>query len=343
MHTSGLVGCSNAHKEIVEKLTRVAPTDAEILLTGPSGVGKELYAHHVHAQSHRKHGRFVPVNCGTLSGDLLENTLFGHVGGAFTGATSLGEGLVSEAEGGTLFLDEVDSLTLACQTKLLRFLQDQRYRRLGESRLRQANVRIIAATNTNLEAAINEGRFRVDLFFRLRVVPVEIPALCHRTEDIPALVAAFTASRAAAYKLPALTFSAAAIERMQAYGWPGNIRELENCIAYLTCLCPGRTILPHDLPFLKRLRGPDAPACEDGLVEEEAADGQLLQAGVDSLRGIKTRLVSEFERKYIERALQATGGNVSAAARMSGKNRRALVELMRKHEISPEVYRAARS
>jgi two-component system, NtrC family, response regulator GlrR len=315
--TPRLVGCSRAHREILEKLTRVAPTDVEVLIMGPSGVGKELYASHVHLQSHRSHCRFVPVNCGSLSSDLLENTLFGHVGGAFTGATSLGEGLVNEAEGGTLFLDEVDSLSVPCQAKLLRFLQDQKYRRLGEGRLRQANVRVVAATNSDLEEAVNDGRFRMDLFFRLRVVPVEIPALCHRTEDIPELVAAFTASSATSYKLPALKFEHATIERMQGYDWPGNIRELENCIAYLTCLRLGRPIGPHDLPFLTRLRRSDATASK----EPPEVDQPLVS--IDTFQEIKTRLISEFERQYIERALQSTGGNVSAAARISGKNRRA--------------------
>ncbi len=330
MYAPGLVGCSRSHKEVLDKLTRVAATNAEVLLIGPSGVGKELYANHVHVHSHRSDRRFVPVNCSSLSGDLLENTLFGHVGGAFTGARALSEGLVSEAEGGTLFFDEVDSLSVPCQTKLLRFLQDQKYRRLGEGRLRQANVRIIAATNTDLEAGVSEGRFRRDLFFRLRVFPVEIPALCRRPEDIPELIAAFKARSAAEYDLPAVELSSATVERMQRYEWPGNIRELENCVAYLTCLQLGRPIEPHDLPFLSLLRDNAAEAAE-----QPAFRG-------DGLRDWKNRLVAEFERQFIERALRTTNGNVSAAARMSGKNRRALFELMRKHEIRPDDFRAAR-
>ena len=330
-----LVGSSRAHKEVLEKLSRIAPTDAEVLLTGPSGVGKELYANQVHLQSARSHCRFVPVNCGSLSSDLIDNTLFGHVGGAFTGATALSEGLVSEAEGGTLFLDEVDSLSIPCQTKLLRFLQDQKYRRLGESRLRQANVRVIAATNCDLEMAVNDARFRMDLFFRLRVVPVEIPPLSRRAEDIPELVAAFTARSAEAYRLPELEFRAEAIARMQRYEWPGNIRELENCISYLTCLQLGRPIAPDDLPFLTRLRCSEAASAEDNSEAEQPDESS------DTLRDAKSRLISEFERQYIERALRATSGNVSAAARMCGKNRRALFELMRKHEISSDEYRIA--
>jgi DNA-binding NtrC family response regulator len=329
MAALGLVGCSKSHKEVVDKLTRVAPTNAEVLLVGPSGVGKELYANLVHIHSHRSAKRFVPVNCGCLSGDLLENTLFGHVGGAFTGARALSEGLVSEAEGGTLFLDEVDSLSVLCQTKLLRFLQDQKYRRLGESRLRQADVRIIAATNTELEKAVSEGHFRKDLFFRLRVFPVEIAALCRRPEDIPELIAFFRARSAAEYGLPPAELSPVIVECMQRYEWPGNIRELENCVAYLTCLQLGRPIEPHDLPFLSQLRDTTAQHAEQPAFHD------------NGLQDSKNRLVADFERQYIERALRTTNGNISAAARMSGKNRRALFELIRKHEIRPDEFRTA--
>lgn len=329
MNALGLVGCSKSHKDVIDKLTRVAPTNAEVLLIGPSGIGKELYANYVHINSHRSARGFVPVNCGSLSGDLLENTLFGHVGGAFTGARLLSEGLVSEAEGGTLFLDEVDSLSLPCQTKLLRFLQDQKYRRLGEGRLRQADIRVIAATNSDLEKAVIDGHFRRDLFFRLRVFPVEIAALCRRPEDIPELIAVFRLRIAAEYKLPPVVLSLAIIECMQRYEWPGNIRELENCIAYLTCLQLGRLIQPHDLPFLSQLSDTNVAHSEQPAVQ----DGDFQES--------KNRLVADFERQYIERALKTTNGNVSAAARMCGKNRRALFELMRKHEILPNGFRNA--
>jgi transcriptional regulator with PAS, ATPase and Fis domain len=159
--------------------------DAEVLISGPSGVGKELYARYVHERSPRGTAAFVPVNCGALPVDLLENELFGHVKGAFTGARPHSEGVVVMAEGGTLFLDEVDSLALISQVKLLRFLQEKEYRRLGETRIRRANVRIIAATNTDLVDAVRDGRFREDLFFRLQVVPIEVPALRERPSDIP--------------------------------------------------------------------------------------------------------------------------------------------------------------
>jgi DNA-binding NtrC family response regulator len=246
MFDSPLLGCSEAHLQLLSLIAKVARTDAEILISGPSGVGKELYAQYVHRCSLRNGAAFVPINCGVLPPELIENELFGHVGGAFTGARPQSEGLVATAEGGTLFLDEVDSLALIAQVKLLRFLQGKEYRRLGETRLRRANVRIIAATNTDLLAAVREGYFREDLFFRLRVIPIEVPALRERACDIPVLIEEFAKRFAQTYQLPRTSFSPAAMEKMRCYSWPGNIRELENCVNYLTCRQLNRTIQPTD-------------------------------------------------------------------------------------------------
>src|SRR5215813_14277654 len=203
MFDSPLIGCSEAHCQLLDRLAKVAGTDAEILISGPSGVGKELYARYAHNCSPRGKAAFVPVNCGALPPELVENELFGHVGGAFTGARPHGEGLVAAAESGALFLDEVDSLALIAQVKLLRFLQEKEYRRLGETRLRRANLRIIAATNTDLLAAVREGWFREDLFFRLRVVPIEVPSLQERPCDIPLLLGAYVTRYAEVYNLKA--------------------------------------------------------------------------------------------------------------------------------------------
>ena len=227
-----------------------------------------------------------------------------------------------------------NSLSFACQIMLLRFLQDKKYRRLGENRLRQANIRVIAATNADLEAEVGEGRFRKDLFFRLRVVPVEVPALWRRPEDIPQLIEAFTEKSSIEYKLPAVQFTVAALGCMRGYEWPGNVRELENCVAYLTCLQPHRPIEPCDLPLLSRLRAVPPLTGRDNPAVPANGYGESLQVS-------KSRLVGEFERQYIEHALRITSGNISAAARISGKNRRALFELMRKYEISPDDFRAA--
>jgi two-component system, NtrC family, response regulator GlrR len=314
-----LVGTSLAHTSLVERLQKVAPTDAEVLICGATGTGKELYATFVHQQSARAKASFVPVNCGGLPVELFENELFGHVGGAFTGARPHSDGLISAAEGGTLFLDEINSLPMACQVKLLRFLQDKEYRRLGETRLRRANVRIIAATNIDLIGAVRAKDFREDLFFRLRVVPIEIPSLSQRPDDIPLLVTTFIDRCSEIYKLPTIVLSGRAIDRLTSYSWPGNVRELENCIKFLTCLQLGRPIDPDDLPLLG-----------DG----ETHNGVPMGTGAGPFKALKRELIDGFERTYLGDALRCSGGNIAAAARASGKPRRAFFELMRKHEIT---------
>jgi two-component system, NtrC family, response regulator GlrR len=321
-HSAGLIGESPAHVELLKRLDKVAPTDAEVLISGPTGAGKELYAGYVHEQSRRRASAFVPVNCGGLPVELIENELFGHVGGAFTGARAQSAGLISAAEGGTIFLDEVDSLPLACQAKLLRFLQQKEYRRLGETRLRHADLRIIAATNADLIAAVRAKSFREDFFFRLRVVPIEVPSLAQRREDIPLLLKVFSARIADEYRLPQIVISDRACERLLSYAWPGNVRELENCVKYLTCLQLTRPVDPYDLPLIQ---------------SEEANKASLgMEKLVDAgpLKTVKRDLVTQFERAYLEHALQRYGGNITAAARASGKPRRAFFELMRKHGIT---------
>jgi two-component system, NtrC family, response regulator GlrR len=315
----GMVGCSDVHQRLLAQLTKFAPTDAEILITGATGTGKELYAGFVHQQSLRSKAAFVPVNCGAIPDQLLENELFGHVGGAFTGAQPRTDGLVATAEGGTLFLDEVDTLSLPCQVKLLRFIQEKEYRRLGETRLRRANVRFIAATNTDLLTAVKSGRFREDLFFRLRVIPIEIPPLWKRKADIRPLLDQYVAYYAELYKVTPITLDAGALERIDSYSWPGNIRELENCVQYLTCLQFDHAVQAEDLPLLN-------------LEEEQDQTPAEVGSGL-SFQKAKRELVTLFEREYLEEALRRSGGNIAEAARASGKARRAFFELMRKHGI----------
>jgi DNA-binding NtrC family response regulator len=311
-----------AHRLLLEKLSKIANTDAEILISGPTGVGKELYARFVHRHSVRRNASFVPVNCGALPNDLLENEFFGHVGGAFTGARPQSEGLVAEAEGGTLFLDEVDSLSLSSQIKLLRFLQDKQYRRLGETRIRRSNVRFIAATNADLVTGMREGRFREDLFFRLRVIPIEVPPLRERPEDIPVLISLYVTYYAKAYQLVEIRISEAAQYRLHTYTWPGNFRELENCVRYLTCLQLNRCVEPRDLPLLDVEGEKNVTLEQSGLTEQSFGEA-------------KRELVNRFERNYLEDALRKSGGNIAQAARASGKPRRAFFELMRKHSVNP--------
>jgi two-component system, NtrC family, response regulator GlrR len=319
-----LIGASAAHSELLAKLDKVAPTDAEVLISGPTGVGKELYANYLHQHSARATAPFVPVNCGGLPIDLIENELFGHIGGAFTGAKAQSTGLVAAADGGTLFFDEIDSLPRPCQAKLLRFLQDKAYRRLGDARLQRANVRIVAATNVDLMSAVRAKTFREDLYFRICVVSLRVPPLSERPDDIPPLIDAFIERCSEAYKLPRVVLGPRALERLEAYVWPGNIRELENCIKYLTCLQLTRAVDLYDLPLP---------------TESEEADGKpsldaLAKAG--PLKVVKRDLVNEFERGYLEGALRNSGGNITAAAQSSGKPRRAFFELMRKRGVTAQ-------
>ena len=318
-----LRGTSAAHQQVLTILDRVAATDAEVLISGPTGSGKELYAIYLHQRSHRAKAPFIPVNCGALPSDLIENELFGHVGGAFTGARPQSFGLVAEAEGGTLFLDEVDSLPLSAQAKLLRFVQEKEYRRLGETRLRRADLRIVAATNSDLVAAVRKKAFRQDLFFRLRVVPVEVPSLAGRRDDIPLLLGEFASRYADLYHLPRIVVGDRAMQRITTYGWPGNVRELENCVRYLTCLQLARPVDPYDLPLLDE-EEPDAPVQMCDL----ARSGPLKQ--------VKRDLVDRLERAYLEEALRCSHGNIAAAARASCKQRRAFFELMRKHGVTAQ-------
>lgn len=324
-----LRGCSDNHQSNVKILEKLANTDAEILIQGPSGTGKELYALLAHQFSHRSQKPFIPVNCATLSKDLLENELFGHIGGAFTGAKSKSEGLVTAAEGGTLFFDELDCLTMPCQVKLLRFLQDKYYRRLGENYLHKADVRIIAASNANLEELVRQEKFRRDLFFRLRVVPIQVKSLAERPEDLTLLIKVFINDSAQKYNLPKIRLSTSTLKILHSYSWPGNIRELENCISYLTCFQLDRAIEPEDLPLLQN----DIIQCNNLLETDISYNGNLSEQ--------KQSMIATFECRYLKNALKLTNGNVSAAARNSGKDRRAFFELLKKYRIEPSDYRNA--
>ena len=339
MIEASIIGCSVQHCQLLEKLSKVASTDAEILFTGPSGVGKELYARYVHKCSPRQKSAFIPVNCGALPSELLENELFGHVGGAFTGARVQSEGLVAAAEGGMLFLDEVDSLPLVSQVKLLRFLQEKEYRRLGETSIRRADIRVLAATNTDLVSAVRDGSFRQDLFFRLRVIPVDVPPLRERPEDIAVLLEEFAERFANAYQLPRVIFSRPALERLQSYSWPGNIRELENCVNYLTSWQLGRPIQLADLPLLnltddREFTFNENNDCDDEWCVKDANPTLTSMPYNDAKRD----LVDHFEREYVADALRRSGGNIGRAARESQKPRRVFFEMMRKHGIKASEY-----
>jgi DNA-binding NtrC family response regulator len=311
------IGASSAHRELLALIERVAKNPIELLFTGETGVGKEQYARYAHEQSPRRDCPFVSVNCGSIPADLFENELFGHVGGAFTGARPSAVGLVAAAEGGTLFFDEVDALVFANQVKLLRLLQEKEYRRLGEARPHDADVRVLAATNRDLVRAARAGAFREDLMFRLRVVPIAIPPLRERRDDVLPLVDAFVPWYADEYGVTPIVLADAAREVLVHYSWPGNIRELENLVRNLTCVYPGQTIAPAQLPLLADANGVNGHA-----------------NGKGSFKALKTTIVADFERQYLEDVLAAADGNIARAARTAGKPRRAFFELMRKHGIS---------
>ncbi len=316
-----MLGRSLAHQRALRLAVAAAATDAEVLVAGPSGVGKELYARLIHDRSRRSSRAFVAVNCGTLPPDLFENELFGHVAGAFTGARPRAVGLVNEADGGTLFLDEVDALHIANQVKLLRLIQEKEYRPLGESRVRRVDVRIIAATNTDLLEETRAGRFRLDLFFRLRVIPIEIAPLAERREDVPLLLDHFLERYAKEYAAPPIVLAPEARARLVSYAWPGNVRELENCVRYLACTRPGASIQVSDLPLLDGFEA-ESPSVSSDQPFQEA----------------KRQVVEAFEKRYLEDALRRANGNIAAAARASGKHRRAFFELMRRRGLCRRIH-----
>ena len=246
---SGIVARSTAMLRIMSLTDNLSHSDATVLITGESGTGKEVVARALHDRSPRRAAPFVAVNCGALPADLLESEMFGHVRGAFTGAVRDRVGRFDVAAGGTLFLDEVGDLPLPLQVKLLRVLQDGSFERVGESTSRTSRARIIAATNVDLRAAVANGRFRDDLYYRLRVVPIEIPPLRDRREDVEPLARALLA-RVAARQGRSLRLSPDAMRRLLDHDWPGNARELENALEYAVAVCRGQTILPEDLPEL---------------------------------------------------------------------------------------------
>lgn len=341
-----IVHRSESQQALLGRLAKVAKSDVEVLITGPSGVGKELYAAFTHDQSRRAKGPLITVNCSNLPASMLENELFGHARGAYTGAHAAMGGIAEAAEGGSLFLDEVDSLPLMSQAKILRFIQNRDYRRLGDTAVRKADVRVIAASNADLEQLVRAGQFRQDLYFRLRVVPVHVPALAERREDIEPLLDHFGRRYASEYDLPEVRYSDSARTCLQRYFWPGNVRELENCVRYLTCLDLGRAVERDDLALLAWEAVEEAAERHDIAHASSSPPAIPLPANgsetslIDlSLQDAKAELVKTFERHYVDQALATAGGNITKAARLSGKHRRAFFELLRKYGMDAEDYR----
>ena len=311
-----IVGSSAAVRKVVQMIEKVAPTDATVLVRGPSGTGKELVARAVHGNSRRRDKPLVTVNCATLQESLLESELFGHEQGAFTGADRAKTGLFEMAEGGTLFVDEVAEMAPALQAKLLRVLEDGHYRRVGSTQEKRADVRIVAATNKPLEDEQKAGRFREDLFFRLNVIAIDLPALRDRREDVPELVAHFLHTRQVARGL--MTVDPAALRVLCGYDWPGNVRELANVLERAQILAEGDTITTDDLPdSLVHLSKPVAAAGVPAPV-----------VGPDDLDGV--------ERRHVVAVLQRHGGNKVQAAKALGVSRRTLYRLIDKYRLAAD-------
>jgi len=296
---SGMIGRSPSLLKVFGLVENLRHTDATVLVTGESGTGKELVARAIHERSPRRQGPFVAVNCAALPADLLESEMFGHVRGAFTGAMRDRIGRFEMASEGTLFLDEIGDLPLTTQVKLLRVLQDGTYERVGENRPRVSRARVIAATHVDLLRAVSDGRFRDDLYFRLRVVPLEIPPLRDRSEDIEPIARALLA-RVGARHGRALQFSPDALRTLLQHTWPGNVRELENVIEFAVAVCAGQTILPEHLPQLFALR----PSAERDRLASAAAQDTGLPPRIDSADALRRALEAHrWRRDETARAL----------------------------------------
>ena len=309
-----MIGSSPPMKEVFAQVRKSAVTNVAILIIGETGAGKELVARAIHQQSDRASRPFVPINCAAIPSELLESELFGHEKGSFTGAHTTREGKVELADGGTLFLDELGELSISLQVKLIRFLQDKLIERVGGRKPIQLDVRIISATNRDLQEAIEEKKFREDLFYRISVITIDIPPLRERGEDIMLLANAYLNLACSEEQMTPKVFSEAAVEALMQHPWPGNVRELENRIKRAVIMAEGRLISPNDLEL----------EVNDVLTLSPTALGQSLKEAREELESTMLRL-----------ALKRHTGNISQAAREMGISRSSLYDLMKKYDIKP--------
>jgi DNA-binding NtrC family response regulator len=305
-------------------IERVKDADTTVLITGETGTGKELVARALHFHSRNRTGPFVPVHCAAIPSELLESELFGHEKGAFTGALARRIGMFEAADGGTLFLDEIGEMAMGTQSKLLRAIQEREIRRVGSQDIIHVNVRLVCATNRNLEAEVKAGRFREDLFYRINVVPIQLPPLRDRPGDIPTLISHFTRRFAKELNRPAPTFTPNAMDRLQHYPWPGNVRELEHMIERLMVTCDSPVLDVEQLPFVvsegdvSMLNGEPLPSAPD-----------FPRDGLDL-----PKLTENLERQTIEAALRRSGGVISEAAKLLHLTRRVLSYKMKQLGIA---------
>jgi len=315
MGLTKLVGRDPAFLRAIEQVPRFARAEASVLITGETGTGKELCARAIHHLGRRRSFPFIAVDCGALPDQLFENEVFGHVRGAFTDAHRDHKGLVAMAEGGTLFLDEVDSLSVAAQAKLLRFLQEHTFRALGSDHFERVDVRVIAATNRDLEACVREKQFRSDLYFRLNILRLHLPPLRERCGDIELLAHGILRESRASAEVSPKTFSTAAMRMLTLHDWLGNVRELYNVVQRAVVACDGDRILPSHI----------------GLSPEQTAAPEVV------FRAAKAAAVAAFERRYVEELLRKHRGNVTHAAREAQQDRRAFGRVIKRHQINPRA------
>ncbi len=336
-----LVGNSQVMQNIQHEIKQVATSDANVLILGESGTGKEVVARNIHYFSNRNTKNFVPVNCGAIPPDLLESELFGHEKGAFTGAITSRPGRFSMAEGGTLFLDEIGEMTMAMQVKLLRVLEERVFERVGGTATINADVRIIAATNRNLEEMVQQGRFREDLYFRLDVFPIQLPALRQRIEDLPLLTKELIL-RLENTKQNTVRFTKNAIIAMSRYDWPGNVRELANLIERMSIKHPHELVDEKDLPSKIRShefsenKGIELKDLDERSIQAVCSVPTTMSAPSITLpeEGFDLKVyISNIEIKIIQDALNSTDGVIAKAAKTLGLRRTTLAEKMRKHHI----------
>lgn len=333
-----LLGGSSGIKGVRGLMAQVADKDVNVLITGESGTGKEVVARNLHLNSVRRNMPFVPVNCGAIPSELLESELFGHEKGAFTGAISSRAGRFELAQGGTLFLDEIGDMPQHMQVKILRVLQERTFERVGGSKTLKADVRIIAATHQNLEEAIHQGTFREDLYYRLNVFPIEIPALRDRSEDIPLIVNELVMKVEEQHR-GSVRFSSNAMMALSQYSWPGNVRELANMVERMSIMHPNNVIGVEELPEKFRPEGYETCSFEMEEDDSETSASKLMYAHEDAIAllpvsGINLKnYLGNLESNLIKQALDETNGVVARAAEKLNIRRTTLVEKMRKYEL----------
>ena len=327
----GIIGNSELLNRALEVALRVAPTDLSVLVTGESGVGKEFFPQIIHAYSARKHNKYVAVNCGAIPEGTIDSELFGHEKGAFTGAIDSRKGYFEEADGGTIFLDEVGELPLSTQVRLLRVLQTGEFIRVGSAKVQKTNVRVVAATNNNLLQAIADGRFREDLYYRLNTVPVQVPALRERPEDIYLLFRKFASDVAVRYRMPAITLDAAARKMLEEYYWRGNIRQLKNVAEQISAIEQTREISPDILARYLTERPTSSPSVAGAMrVEEMNSERELLYKILFDMRN---------DIKELKQMVMASRGGYGVASHVPSSHRGEIAALLpSSHSMPAEDY-----